>query len=67
MYLGEKTAQVLLSFGVDELGGTYYDEKVVHSAGARTPDFGSEARLRKIIENAGGRPVRTTALYGERT
>ncbi|MBA2882262.1 aminodeoxyfutalosine synthase [Desulfosalsimonas propionicica] len=67
MYLGEKTAQVLLSFGVDELGGTYYDEKVVHSAGAQTPDFSSEARLRKIIENAGGRPVRTTALYGETT
>src|SRR6056297_1208143 len=63
MYVGEKTAQVLLNFGVDDLSATYRNEKVVHAAGAETPDDGSEARLRRLIENAGRIPVRTTALY----
>jgi aminodeoxyfutalosine synthase len=64
MYLGEKMAQVLLRFGVDDFGATYHYEKVVHAAGARTPDFGSEAHLRRLIEDAGMEPVRTTAGYG---
>jgi len=63
MYLGEKMAQVLLRFGVDELGGTYYDEKVVHAAGARTSRSGSEASLRRLIEEADLIPRRTNAGY----
>lgn len=64
MYLGEKMAQVLLKFGVDDIGATYHYEKVVHAAGAQTPDFGSETHLRRLIENAGLMPVRTNASYG---
>ncbi len=67
MYLGEKTAQVLLNFGVDDISGTYNYEKVVHSAGAATPDIGSEARIRKLIEESGRRPVRATADYTPRS
>lgn len=63
MYLGEKTAQALLLFGVDDIGATYHYEQVVHAAGAATPDFGTEEHLRRLIEGAGRRPVRTTALY----
>lgn len=63
MYLGDKMAQVLLRCGVDDLSGTYAFEKVVHSAGARTPDTGSEPHLRALIEQAGLRPIRTTANY----
>jgi aminodeoxyfutalosine synthase len=63
MYLGEKMAQLLLHFGVDELGGTYQNEKVVHAAGAGTPDYGTESFLIRLIEDAGLKPVRTTALY----
>lgn len=66
MYLGEKMAQVLLRFGVDDFSGTYSGEKVVHAAGAATPDRGTEAFLRRLILNAGLRPVRTTACYGAR-
>jgi aminodeoxyfutalosine synthase len=65
MYLGEKMAQVLLSFGVDDMGATYHYEKVVHAAGAHTPDAGSEEGLRRLIENAGFVPVRSTAEYGK--
>lgn len=63
MYLGEKMAQVLLRFGVDDFSGTYAGEKVVHAAGARTADGGTEGLLRALIRNAGLRPVRTTADY----
>ncbi len=63
MYVGEKMAQVLLRFGVDDMGATYHYEKVVHAAGASTPDFGSEAHLRRLIEAAGLVPVRATADY----
>lgn len=63
MYLGDKMAQVLLRFGVDDFAATYQNEKVVHAAGAKTPDYGSEPFLKRLIENAGFKPVRTTANY----
>lgn len=63
MYIGDKMAQVLLRFGVDDFAATYYNEKVVHAAGAKTPDYGSESFLKRLIENAGLKPVRTTANY----
>jgi aminodeoxyfutalosine synthase len=64
MYLGEKMAQTMLFFGADEMGATYYNEKVVHAAGAKTPDFGSEGFLKRLIIDAGMTPIRTTAGYG---
>jgi aminodeoxyfutalosine synthase len=63
MYLGDKMAQVLQRFGVDDIGATYIDEKVVHAAGAKTPDYGSEAFLQRLIKDAGLVPRRTTAGY----
>jgi len=66
MYLGEKTAQILLHFGADDISGTYHNEKVVHSAGAATADTGSEAGIRTLIEQAGLKPVRAAADYATR-
>ncbi|MEN6321682.1 MAG: CofH family radical SAM protein [Syntrophaceae bacterium] len=66
MYVGEKMAQILLHFGVDDLGGTYHHEKIVHAAGASTPSSGSESHLRRLIELAGLNPVRTAANYETR-
>ncbi|MDA8407995.1 MAG: CofH family radical SAM protein [Deltaproteobacteria bacterium] len=63
MYLSDKMAQILLKFGVDDFAATYQNEKVVHAAGAKTPDYGSESFLKRLIENAGLKPVRTTANY----
>ncbi len=67
MYVGEKMAQVLLRFGVDDIGATYHDEKIVHSAGAETPNYGSEPYLKRLIEEAQLKPVRTTANYLRRS
>jgi len=63
MYLGEKMACVLQDFGVDDIGATYNREKVVHSAGAKTADHGSEAFLQRLITSAGRVPVRSAADY----
>ncbi|MDT8391659.1 MAG: CofH family radical SAM protein [Lentisphaeria bacterium] len=63
MYLGIKVAQVLATVAVDDVGATYLNEKIVHAAGASTPDSGSERGLRAMIEQAGFTPVRTTAGY----
>jgi len=63
MYLGDKMAQTLLRFGVDDIGATYHNEKVVHAAGAQTPDFGSETFLKRLIHKAQLIPERTTASY----
>jgi aminodeoxyfutalosine synthase len=63
MYVGHKVAQVLLQCGVDDIGATYYDEKVVHSAGAKTPAWGSEPFLQHLIHDAGFTPVRVNASY----
>ncbi len=63
MYLGEALAQTLLSFGADDIGGTYSFEKIVHSAGARTPESGSPWRLKQLIETAGFTAVRSNASY----
>lgn len=67
MYIGEKMAQTLLRFGVDDIGATYHNEKVVHAAGAQTPDFGSESFLRRLIQHAQLIPERATASYHSRT
>jgi aminodeoxyfutalosine synthase len=67
MYLGEKMAQVLQTFGVDDIGATYLNEKVVHAAGADTPNFGSEPFLKRLVTKAGFTPVRAAADYKKRT
>ena len=66
MYLGDAMAQVLLDFGVDDIGSTYADERIVHAAGAGTERTGSEAHLQRLIRAAGKTPVRTASDYKER-
>lgn len=62
-YLGDKMAQVLLYFGVDDLGGTLLEERIVHMAGANVPDGLGEKALVQLIESVGRRPVRTDSSY----
>ena len=61
--LGEKLSQVALEFGADDLEGTVTEEKIAHSAGARTRKRLAEAELRTLIEKAGKRPVRRDSFY----
>ncbi|MDA8387587.1 MAG: hypothetical protein M0Z58_02845, partial [Nitrospiraceae bacterium] len=61
--LGEKLSQVALGFGADDLEGTVTEEKIAHSAGARTRPGLAETELRMLIEKAGKRPVRRDSIY----
>jgi aminodeoxyfutalosine synthase len=58
-----KMAQVSLSFGVDDVGGTNLNEKIMHDAGNETPVDLSERSLRSLIEQAGYEPVLVDSSY----
>ncbi len=61
--IGEKLAQVALSFGADDLDGTVVEEKIYHDAGATTAQGLTLPELRRLIVDAGRRPVERDALY----
>ena len=60
---GLKMAQVALSFGVDDLGGTNLNEKIIHDAGSDTPTDLSENDLQHLIRSAGYDPCRVDSSY----
>ena len=61
--LGVKFSQVLLSYGVDDLGGTALDEKIFHDAGAETPVSLACQELELLIREAGRTPVQVDSSY----
>lgn len=61
--LGEKTAQVALSFGADDIDGTVVHELIYHDAGAETPEALTVPQLHRLIEEAGRVPVERDTLY----
>jgi len=60
---GLKIAQLALSFGADDLDGTVTQERIVHMAGAKTPEKLSADTIRKLIREAGREPVERDTLY----
>lgn len=61
--VGLKLAQISLSFGVDDLDGTVVEERITHSAGARTGQFTPREELIHLIRQAGRVPVERDTLY----
>lgn len=61
--LGEKVAQVALSFGADDLDGTVIHELIYHDAGAKTPEGLTVDQLHRMIKEAGRVPVERDTLY----
>ncbi len=61
--LDTKLAQVALNFGADDLDGTVVNEKIFHMAGAESPMAVTETELRRLVTEAGYRPVRRNSLY----
>ena len=61
--LGEKIAQVALSFGADDLDGTVVHELIYHDAGAKTPEGLSVDQIHRMIQEAGRIPVERDTLY----
>ncbi len=63
--LGKKLAQVALSFGANDLGGTIMDESISRAAGQKV-DIMDEDEMRAIITGAGRMPVKRDTLYRTR-
>lgn len=61
--LGMKLAQVSLFFGVNDLDGTVYEEKITHAAGAKTGHYQPPERFVAMIKEAGRKPVERDTLY----
>lgn len=61
--LGEKTAQVALGFGADDLDGTVIHETIYHDAGAETPQGLTVEQIHRMIEETGRIPVERDTLY----
>lgn len=61
--LGLKLSQLSLLFGVDDLDGTIFEEKITHSAGAETEQSVSREELLELIREAGRIPVERDTFY----
>ncbi len=63
--LGEKIAQVSLSFGVDDLDGTVVEERITRAAGGATDGSMTRDELLHLIRQAGKTPVERDTVYRE--
>lgn len=63
MIYGYKLCQVGLEFGADDIGGTYYDEEIVHAAGAATPKSLTREEIETLVRRAGRIPVMVNSDY----
>jgi aminodeoxyfutalosine synthase len=61
--LGEKIAQVSLSFGVDDLDGTVAEEKITRAAGGTTDGSMTRDDIIHLIKQAGRTPVERNTVY----
>jgi aminodeoxyfutalosine synthase len=61
--LGLPMASVALNYGVDDLHGTIFEEKIFHMAGAVTPLGQSAGALKKAIREAGRVPMQRDTWY----
>jgi aminodeoxyfutalosine synthase len=61
--LGLPTAQIALSYGVDDLHGTIQQEKIFHMAGSQTPQGQQVEALERAIREAGRIPIQRNTYY----
>ena len=61
--LGEKIAQVSLSFGVDDLDGTVVEERITKAAGGTTDGSLTKDDIIYLIKQAGRSPIERDTVY----
>jgi len=61
-YVDEKLIHVALEYGVDDLGGTNFDETIAKAAGSQGKGFTYE-ELVQLIKNCGRDPVEVNSTY----
>ena len=63
MNLGDEIAELALQYGADDIDGTVQKESIMHLAGSRAPLDHDNARLAKIVIDAGSTPVLRNTTY----
>ncbi|MDH4129304.1 MAG: aminofutalosine synthase MqnE [Spirochaetota bacterium] len=63
--LGLKIAQIALNFGADDFDGTVLEEKITHSAGAKSPLMLSVTEIKHLIMESKKIPVERDSFYNE--
>lgn len=61
--IGEKLAQIALHFGADDLDGTIMEEKITHTAGAKSAKGLTREKMIKLIESSGLEAVERDSFY----
>lgn len=61
--IGEKLAQLALSFGADDLDGTIIEERITHTAGATSAKGLTRDEMRSMITASGFVPVERDSFY----
>ncbi len=64
--IGEKLAQIALCYGADDLDGTIIEERITHTAGAKSAKGLTKEELRHMISAAGFVPVERDSFYNEK-
>ena len=63
--IGEKLAQLALSFGADDLDGTIIEEKITHMAGAKSAKGLTREEMIHMIEAASFEPIERDSFYNQ--
>lgn len=63
--IGEKLAQVALHYGADDLDGTIIEERITHTAGAKSAKGLTRDQMEEMIIKGGFVPVERDSFYGE--
>ncbi|MBF0376556.1 MAG: aminofutalosine synthase MqnE [Desulfamplus sp.] len=63
--IGEKLAQVALNYGADDLDGTIIEERITHTAGAKSAKGLTREFMEDMIKSAGFTPIERDSFYGE--
>ena len=61
--LGEKLAQIALSYGANDIDGTLMEEKITHAAGATTPLYLPKEKILNLIRGANKIPAERDTFY----
>jgi aminodeoxyfutalosine synthase len=61
--IGEPLAQVALSFGADDLDGTIIEERITHTAGAKSAKGLTKDQMEEMIRSAGFEPIQRDSFY----
>jgi aminodeoxyfutalosine synthase len=61
--IGESLAQVALNFGADDLDGTIIEERITHTAGAKSAKGLTQEQMEGMIRSAGFEPVQRDSFY----